>query len=274
MNIILNVRWYQCGFWVWGTFSIKYGFHSRCCWFCLCNVTLCATSDAYSRLVFDQIHQIRKYFTPEINLTVWGWYLQIICTRSVGSNHQPTSPITLYSIKEESILSLWGDHLHLHRENVYTFHSAHSERLMTYNCELPSPRNLGAGGWSVSGEIRGWTFMIMGYPIIMAILRSGVTKPKIKQFIIGQWRGEESSKIPIPDYRGYLLGAERQVGYAGHAVIKYLVANFQLQRHRMVVRGECKGPLEWIQQWLTHKYMSHRVFALPLVVQILKIIGC
>ena len=146
--------------------------------------------------------------------------------------------------------------------------------LMTDNCELPSPRNLGAGGWSVSGEIRGWTFMIMGYPIIMAILRSGVTKPKIKQFIIGQWRGEESSKIPIPDCRGYLFGAERQVGYAGHAVIKYLVANFQLQRHRMVVRGECKGPLEWIQQWLTHKYMSHRVFALPLVVQILKIIGC
>ena len=131
-NIILNVWWYQCGFWVWGTFSIKYGFHSRCCWFCRCNVTLCATSDAYSRLVFDQIHQIRKYFTPEINLTVWGWYLQIICTRRVWSNQQlvaqPTSPITLYSIKEESILSLWGDHLHLHRENLYTFHSAHSER--------------------------------------------------------------------------------------------------------------------------------------------------
>ena len=126
--IILNVWWYQCGFWVWGTFSIKYGFHSRCCWFCRCYVTLCATSDAYSRLVFDQIHQIRKYFTPEINLTVWGWYLQIICTRSVWSNQQPTSPITLYSIKEESILSLWGDHLHLHRENLYTFHSAHSER--------------------------------------------------------------------------------------------------------------------------------------------------
>ena len=137
--------------------------------------------------------------------------------------------------------------------------------LMTYNCELPSPRNLGAGGWSVSGEIRGWTFMIMGYPIIMAILRSGVTKPKIKQFIIGEWRGEESSKIPVPDYRGYLFGAKRQVGYAGHAVIKYLVANFQLQRHRTVVRGECKGPSEWIQQWLTHKYMSHRVFTLPLV---------
>ena len=106
MNIILNVWWYQCGFWVWGTFSIKYGFHSRCCWFCRCYVTLCATSDAYSRLVFDQIHQIRKYFTPEINLTEWGWYLQIICTRSVWSNQPPTSPITLYSIKEELVLSL------------------------------------------------------------------------------------------------------------------------------------------------------------------------
>ena len=106
MNIILNVWWYQCGFWVWGTFSIKYGFHSRCCWFCRCYVTLCATSDAYSRLVFDQIHQIRKYFTLEINLTEWGWYLQIICTRSVWSNQPPTSPITLYSIKEESVLSL------------------------------------------------------------------------------------------------------------------------------------------------------------------------
>ena len=105
-NIILNVWWYQCGFWVWGTFSIKYGFHSRCCWFCRCYVTLCATSDAYSRLVFDQIHQIRKYFTPEINLTAWGWYLQIICTRSVWSNQPPTSPITLYSIKEEWVLSL------------------------------------------------------------------------------------------------------------------------------------------------------------------------
>ena len=150
MNIILNVRWYQCGFWVWGTFSIKYGFHSRCCWFCRCNVTLCATSDAYSRLVFDQIHQIRKYFTPEINLTVWGWYLQIICTRSVWSNQQlvaqPTSPITLYSIKEESILSLWGDHLHLHREKFILSIVHIVSALMTYNCELPSPRNLGAGG--------------------------------------------------------------------------------------------------------------------------------
>ena len=106
MIIISNVWWYQCGLWVWGTFSIKYGFHSRCCRFCRCYVTLCATSDAYSRLVFDQIHQIRKYFTLEINLTARGWYLQIICTRSVWSNQPPTSPITLYSIKEESVLSL------------------------------------------------------------------------------------------------------------------------------------------------------------------------
>ena len=106
LQYILNVWWYQCGLWVWGTFSIKYGFHSRCCRFCRCYVTLCATSDAYSRLVFDQIHQIRKYFTLEINLTARGWYLQIICTRSVWSNQPPTSPITLYSIKEESVLSL------------------------------------------------------------------------------------------------------------------------------------------------------------------------
>ena len=115
MNIILNVWWYQCGFWVWGTFSIKYGFHSRCCWFCRCYVTLCATSDAYSRLVFDQIHQIRKYFTPEINLTEWGWYLQIICTGSVWSN-QPTSPITLYSI---SIVTLRRSSASASRKSLY-----------------------------------------------------------------------------------------------------------------------------------------------------------
>ena len=179
MNIILNVRWYQCGFWVWGTFSIKYGFHSRCCWFCRCNVTLCATSDAYSRLVFDQIHQIRKYFTPEINLTAWGWYLQIICTRSVWSNQPPTSPITLYSRKSQYCHS--KEIICICIEKIFILSIVHIVgALMTYNCELPSPRNLGAGGWSVSGEIRGWTFMIMGYPIIMAILRSGVTKPKIK----------------------------------------------------------------------------------------------
>ena len=69
---------------------------------------------------------------------------------------------------------------------------------------------------------------------------------KAKDKTVHHWRMKRRGilKIPVPDYRGYLFGAERQVGYAGHAVIKYLVANFQLQRHRTVVRGECKGPLE------------------------------
>ena len=53
----------------------------------------------------------------------------------------------------------------------------------------PRLRTLGQGPTCVSGEIRGWTFMIIGYPIIIPILCSGVTKPNIKQFIVKKWRG-------------------------------------------------------------------------------------